>query len=238
MLNNIFNFKLQFFGHFRIILNERFNRITLPVLVANQMSTEEEIVYRASVSDEYISWFAGQEKFVMENPGQVHCEANLDNATRGKRPLDQHLIYPANHAILIFIKHFSEALCVREKELVVLLSSDQPKTKWYKVDKLLVDRARYMIKFIVYAQLYYTTLRDCKLVRTISSEHEDFALVMRLAADWALKVDPQTKTVSDWSSDDYRPTVTMHLRVTYYVVVAVESSAAALHQKVIKLISK
>ena len=87
-----------------------------------------------------------------------------------------------------------------------------------------------MILVVVYAQMYYTTLRDCKLVRLVEEEQE-FALVQKLAKQWGLKVDPASKRVSDWAHGAYRPAIVVTLHVTYFVVTGVESSAASLHKK-------
>lgn len=201
-----------------------------------------DTVYRASVSNNIVKWFAGQDRFVVENPCQVLTRANTEDKdleTRAKRPVINYLVYPEEHSLILFINMFEEDLEVQPHEKRLLktdrdtgLGSGTGKGgRLYQVDKSLVDRAREMILYVVYAQMYYTTLRDCRLVRQIESEEQEFALLHRLASDWGLAVHPQTKHVSDWAPGQYRPQVVVTLRVTYFLIHSVSNSAAALHKE-------
>jgi hypothetical protein len=226
---------------------ETTNVISLGTIQACSTVCIPKTLYRASVSEDVVKWFAGQDKNITEDPLKVHTRVNLDTDTRATKPVLSYLIYPADHALVLFIQMFEDDLQGKE-ERVVLSSVTNPlftgvsdkmrlmhgdrdnKALWYQVDKDLIDSARDMILVVVYAQMYYTTLRDCTLVRLFEEEQE-FALVQKLAKQWGLKVDPVTKRVSDWAPGAYRPVIVVTLHVKYFVVTGVESSAASLHKK-------
>ncbi len=217
-------------------------RGNVTVWSTDRESGEGDTIYRASVSSNIVKWFAGQDRFVVENPCQILTRANTDDKdmeARAKRPIINYLVYPEEHSLILFINMFEEDLEVQPHEKRLLKTDRDTGLKavaakggrLYQVDKSLVDRAREMILYVVYAQMYYTTLRDCRLVRQIESEEQEFALLHRLASDWGLAVHPQTKHVSDWGNGQYRPQVVVTLRVTYFLIHSVSNSAAALHKE-------
>ncbi len=228
------------------------NSIDLYPIKANKTVYKEKMfIYRASVSSNIVKWFAGQDRFIVEDPiHQVLTRANTEEAdltARAKRPVIPYLIYPDTHSLIMFIKMFAEDLNVQQSEMRPLRtdrdtgglgqrgSSSSSSASLYQVDKTLVDRAREMILHVVYPQMYYTTLRDCRLIRQVESEEQEFALLHRLASDWGLTVNPQTKHVSDWANGQYRPQVVVTLRVKYFLIHSVSNTAAALHTERVRL---
>lgn len=222
------------------------NLIELGSIPANGTSCAELVIYKASVKENIVKWFAGQDRYIVEDPCQVLTRVNTDEAdelARADRPVISYLVYPENHSLVMFIDMFADIL-KRQSHEMRLLRSDREASlsggmrttaRLYQVDKALVDRAREMILYVVYAQMYYTTLRDCKLIRQVETESDDFALLHRLAHEWGLTVHPQTKHVSDWAPGQYRPQVVVTLRVSYFLIKEVSNSAAALHKERILL---
>lgn len=209
------------------------NTMSLGPIAPATTSCTHKVLYKASATEDIIRWFAGQDRIVAENPLQVHSEINTDKETRADKPVLEYLIYPQDHALILFIKMFSDHLNRRDNELVLMQGDreEQHGKLWYRVSRDLISRAREMILYVVYAQIYYTTLRDCSLTRTIESDEQEYALVRRLAKQWKLDVDARTGRVSDWAPGAYRPIVAITLQVTYFTVTGVESSAASLHKK-------
>jgi len=190
-------------------------------------------LYTASVSLNVIKWFAGQENFVWEPPSQIISDANTsgDATDRANRPVIEWSIYPPSHSLVQFIGMFADDLQKQPSEIVEMKGDRDDSSRWLKIDQKLVKRAREMIKIVVYAQIYYTTLSNCKLTYIPVSEDHEKSLLLKLAKEWHLHVDPKTKRVSDWPVGAYRPCIAVTLRVTYFVVKGVKISAATLHKK-------
>ena len=89
-----------------------------------------------------------------------------------------------------------------------------------------------MILYVVYAQMYYTTLRDCTFERLVdeSTDISEHALVLKIASQWKLNVDKTTKAVEDWPRGAYRPQVVITLHVEYFVVKKNSASAASIYK--------
>jgi hypothetical protein len=207
------------------------NTIGLGLIPPCTTSCDTKLLYKASVTHDIVRWFAGQDKQVFEDPNKFHSRINTNANTRVERPVTQYLIYPSDHALVLFIKMFEDDLTGDVEERMRLMTGDRADgTRWYQVDRDLVEEARDMILVVVYAQLYRTTLRDCTLVRIIE-EDQEWVLVQKLAKQWGLKVDPATKRVSDWAVGSYRPVVVVTLHISYYLVTGVDTSAASLHKK-------
>lgn len=212
---------------------ERTNRVQMGLVEPCKTRCVTKQLYRCSVSDDIVRWFAGQDRMIADNPMQAQFspQANPDPSTRAERPVIDSCIYPSSHALIFFIRMFSDALAVKSSEIVVMKGDRDDQSRWYRVSVDLVKRAREMVLYVVYAQIYYTTLRECTLTRVIDNDAQEYALVMRLASQWGLTVHPKTKRVSDWEPEAYRPVVVITLRVEYFVVNNAQSSAAALYKK-------
>ena len=210
---------------------EKANRLSVGPIPASETSCQHKVLYRASVSEDILRWFAGQDRIVAETPLQEQSRPNLNPDTRGNAPVTRFFIYPADHALVLFIHMFEDVLHVQPGEKVAMRGDRDADKRWYQLSVDLVERAREMILVVVYAQIYYTTLRDCTLGRVMERDEREYALVLRVAAQWGLRVDPKTRRVADWGADAYRAVVAVTLRVDYVIVSGVESSAAALHKK-------
>lgn len=206
------------------------NAIALQTIKAKHVDCTRRVIYNATADRNMIMWFAGQETYVMEKAYQIVSEPNLDPETRGKKPLTEFMLCPHNHALVHFIEMFSEDLNRKPDEMRKMVGDRDPESKWYRLSMDLVRRAREMITVVVYAQIYYTTLRDCTLSRIINSEREDYALLLALAAEWKLKIEKGSGRIADWAPGEYRPVVTITLRIHYFRVNKVRDSAAALHK--------
>jgi hypothetical protein len=221
---------------------ERDNVISLGLLKANTSHYEKEQVYRASLSDMSIRWFAGQDhvvadpqvNWVSSKPVTNSADAayrNANTATHETTLLD------ADHALVTYINHCRADLTDVDQGMRPLQSDRaDDRIKYFSVDRRLLDEARRSILFKVYAQMYYTQLRDCYVVRRCESEQGEIALALRVAEQWGLAVHPETKLISDWGPHAYRPVVMMTLRIRYTVASGVSSSAASLHKTRTRLV--
>jgi hypothetical protein len=226
--------------NFRSNTAERENVIELGLLKANTTSMHCEPLYRASLTDNSIRWFAGQDHVVADPTVQwVQSRSNVegDPASRLANPLIESTILDADHALVTFLDKFGSDLPGKEQGMRPL-HTDRADTRvrYYSVDRPLLDQARLKILYTVYAQMYYTQLRDCHLKRLVESEQGETALVLRIAEQWGLAVNPATKAVSDWGPDAYRPSVVITLRIRYTVVNGVASSAASLYKTRTRLV--
>ena len=215
-------------------LAEASNVIHLQPIPANTTLCHPRLLYRASIQPSIVKWFAGQDAHIQEPESHVHHKINSEDKTRADRPVVDYAIYSEDHSLIIFIRMFADDLDVKDSEISLMVGDRDATTRWCQVDRLLVERARSMILYVVYAQMYYTTLQNCSLQRVIDANAElaEHALVMKLAAQWGLRVDSKTKKVSDWPEGAYRPVVVVTLHVEYFVVRRGDSraSAAALHK--------
>jgi hypothetical protein len=85
---------------------------------------------------------------------------NEDDTTRAARPVLPYMIYPADHALIMFINVFRDDLQGVDDKMRLMQGNRGDSTRWYQVDKDLVDSARDIILVVVFAQMYYTTLRQ------------------------------------------------------------------------------
>lgn len=223
---------------------ERKNELSLGQLEGGQSVTgEPRLLYRASASDQIIKWFAGQDGSVMITPSQISSVVNTrpgaSNEERAARPTIDLAIFPDDHTLVMFINMFYTDLQVTSDEMTRLhgdRGSMQP--SFWSVDLALVERARRMILYVIYAQMYYTTMQSTRLTRRVVSEDQDYALLQTVAAKWGLPRDPETKQIKDWPQGVYRPVVSITLRVKYFVVRRVEQTAALLQRQSTQLKKK
>lgn len=224
---------------------ERKNELSLDVLEADRTvwTDKPRILYRASVSNEIITWFAGQDGAVMLTPSQItavqNTRANLTAEERAANPVVRLAIFPSDHTLVMFIRMFQTDLEVTDGEMTQFYGDrgESGPTFW-SIDLALIERARKMILYVVYAQMYYTTMQSAQLTRRITSHEEDAALLASIAARWELPYDPLTRRYRDWPQGCYRPVVSITLRVKFYVVSRVESTAALLQRQSTQLKKK
>ena len=217
---------------------ERENVINLGVIKALSTCSKPKQVYRASLSDNSIKWFAGQDHVVAEKsnasytgpkapppPARPTVEGSV--ASRAETPVELYDIMDADSALVTFIKRFCDdmpGIHSRMEPLNVNKADDR--VRYYKVDRRLVREAKEKILYTVYAQMYYTRLPNCLIARRVESEVGVEGIAIKLAGDWHLAIDPKTKCISDWSADAYRPMVVITLRVQYTAVHGVSATAA------------
>lgn len=224
---------------------ERKNELSLDVLEADRTvwSDKPRILYRASVSNEIITWFAGQDGAVMLTPSQItavqNTRANQTAEERAAHPVVRLAIFPSDHTLVMFIRMFQTDLDVADGEMSQFYGDrgESGPTFW-SIDLALIERARKMILYVVYAQMYYTTMKSAQLTRRVASYEEDAALLPAIAARWELPFDALTKRYMDWPQGAYRPVVSITLRVKFYVVSRVESTAALLQRQATHLKKK
>lgn len=223
----------------RLYANQAEQRNVIPIHSIDHSSTlvETKEIYRASISEDAVKWFAGQDKFVQETPSQIrrHINANGSAAARASQPERETAIYSDSHSIITFIQMFHADLHVADEDIVLMKGDRDAASRWYQVDLELVKRARKMILYVVYSHMYYTTLKGCTLQRAIDSDEAEFARVQLIAAKFKLAMDANTRYVSDWGRDAYRPVVVVTFAIDYYVVRDVQESAAALHTRMTAL---
>ena len=219
----------------RLYANQAEQRNAIPIHSIEHLSTsvESKELYRASISEDAVKWFAGQDKFVQETPSQIrrHINASGSAASRANQPERETAIYSDSHSIITFIQMFHADLHVGDEDIVLMKGDRDAASRWYQVDLELVKRARKMILYVVYSHMYYTTLRGCTLQRAIDSDEAEFARVQLIASKFKLAMDHNTRYVSDWGRDAYRPVVVVTFAIDYYVVRNVQESAAALHTR-------
>jgi len=227
---------------------ERENVINLGVIKALSTCSKPKQVYRASLSDNSIKWFAGQDHVVAEKsnasytgpkapppPARPTVEGSV--ASRAEAPVEHYDIIDADSALVTFIKRFCDdmpGIHSRMEPLLVNKADDQ--VRYYKVDKKLVHEAKEKILYTVYAQMYYTRLPNCLIARRVESEHGEEGIAIKVAGDWHLAVDPKTKCISDWSADAYRPVVVITLRILYTAVHGVSATAASFFRSQTRLV--
>lgn len=214
-------------------VSEVSNTVSVKPIPPNTTTMERQNLYTASVSLDTIKWFAGQEGLVWSNPSIFEKTANTDSnvANRVSRPEIEWVVYTADHPMITIIKRFRDKLRVTSNEIFERKGDRSETSKWYQVDNNLVERARRYIIYVIYAQIYYTTLRNCKLVYKPQSKEHEQALLMKLANEYNLETEKRTGRVSDWPPGSYRPVVTFTLKVDYVVVANVKDSAGTLQKK-------
>jgi hypothetical protein len=227
---------------------ERENVINLGVVKALSTTCKQEQVYRASLSDDSIKWFAGQDDVVAEKtgsyyvapkvpppPARVVAEGSV--SVRGAMPVIPYSVVAADSALITFIKRFCQDMPDIHQRMRPLHTDRADKTvRFYSIDQPLVEEAKAKILYTVYAQMYYTRLSDCIIARRVESELSEESIALKLAADWKLPIDAKTKRISDWSASACRPVVIITLRVLYTVVSGVSASAASLFKTRTRLV--
>jgi hypothetical protein len=218
---------------------ERENVINLGPVKAMSTSMKMRQVYRASLSDNSIRWFAGQDHVVAEKsggtftgpktpppPANPTVEGNA--AVRAATPIIPYVIMDVKSALVTFIKRFCDDMPnIHERMRPVVTDKADKTVRYYQIDTPLVEEAKEKILYTVYAQMYYTRLPDCLIARRVENELSEESIALKLAADWGLFVDPKTKRISDWSADAYRPVVVITLDVRYTIVSGVSATAAS-----------
>jgi hypothetical protein len=217
---------------------ERENVINLGLVKAMSTSVKSMPVYRASLSDNSIKWFAGQDHVVAEKSGGTYTGLKAppppanptvegSPAVRAATPVVPYVIMDAKSALVTFIKRFCDDMPdIHERMKPVVTEKADKTVRYYQIDIPLVEEAKEKILYTVYAQMYYTRLPDCFIARRVENELSEESIALKLAADWGLPVDPKTKRISDWSADAYRPVVVITLRVIYTIVSGVSATAA------------
>lgn len=192
-------------------------------------------VYKASISAHTVKWFAGQEHHIMNNRSQIIGDVDSRDMRRSPVQITQWVIYAREHSLLSFIREFSRELEVTEDDYSFVKDDrTQLDQKFVKVKLDLIQRAQNMIKEVVFAQIYYTTLSRCRLVHVPpSSEADQKNILERMASNWDLG-----DSGKDWERGAYRPTIVLTFEVAYYVVSGVKQSAAAIHKEVTKIKTK
>lgn len=224
------------------------NVINLGIIRAMSTTIKQEQVYRASLSDDSIKWFAGQDDVVADKTGAYQTGPKMPPqparplvegtpATRAAMPAIPYVIMDADSALVTFIKRFCDDMPnIHERMQPVRTDRAENGIRYYKVDKPLVEEAKEKILYTVYAQMYYTRLQDCLIARRVESETCEESIALKVAADWGLPVDPKTKRIADWSADAYRPLVVITLRVAYTVASGVSATAASLFKTKTRLV--
>lgn len=189
-------------------------------------------VYKASISAHTVKWFAGQEHHIMNNQSQLIRDVDSRDMRRSPVRITQWVIYARDHSLLSFIREFARELEVTEDDYS-FVKDDRTRLdeKFVKVKLDLIQRAQQMIKEVVFAQIYYTKLSQCRLVHVPPSSDADQKNVLdRMTRNWDL-----SRTGEDWERGAYRPTIVLTFEVSYYVVSGVKQSAAAIHKEVTKI---
>jgi len=228
---------------------ERENVINLGTVRGLSTSHKEEQVYRASLSDESITWFAGQDHVVADKSGTYHVAPKVAPpparpvveggvAERAAMPTVPFVIMDGDCALISFILRYCGDIPDLQKRMRLLHTDRSGQgTRLYEVDTPLIEEAKEKILYTVYAQMYYTRLEDCIIARRRSvTETCEEGIALKLASEWGLPIDQRTKRISDWSADAYRPVVIITLRVTYAVVSGVYATAASLHKTKTRLV--
>jgi len=224
---------------------DRDNVIELGWLRANHtavLASEAYPVYRASLEEEFIKLYAGQDQVVVElnTLKAANAEANLEGnaAQRAIQPLLESSILPATHPLVIFIGRCCRDLPERQngfKLMTTIAGTDRSEECYYRVSRALLEEARRLIVIGIFTRMRYTRLRDCHIVRQYESAAGESALLHLVANKFGLKVtnagggNGATVHVADWGPGAYRPTVSMTLRIRYIVVDGVSATAAALY---------
>jgi hypothetical protein len=189
-------------------------------------------LYKASISPHIVKWFAGQEHHVMNNGDQIIRDVNAREVRRSPVQVTEWAIYERNHSLLAFIREFAEQLNVTGDDFSYVQDNrSQFDTKFVKIRLSLIQRAQKMIKEVVYAQIYYTTLRSCHLVHVPPRDDNISAFIAaRMLCDWG----------EDWEQRPYKPSIVLTFEVGYYVVVSGDknAAAAAIRKDVTKIKSK
>lgn len=178
---------------------ERKNELSLDVLEANRTAWSEDarVLYRSSVSNQIITWFAGHDGEIMSVPTQITTSDNnrpgLSPEERANEPVISLAIYPSGHSLVMFILMFRDDLNVGSGEMSQYKGNDSNSTTFWAIDIRLIDRARQMILYVIYAQMYYTTMHSARLVRRVASEVEDNTILRATAIRWNLPFDQETK---------------------------------------------
>jgi hypothetical protein len=191
-------------------------------------------VYKASISAHTVKWFAGQEHHIMNNRSQIIGDVDTRDMRRSPVRITQWVIYARDHSLLSFIREFAQELEVTEDDYS-FVKDDRTRLdeKFVKVKLDLIQRAQNMIKEVVFAQIYYTKLSQCRLVHVPpSSDADQKNVIDRMARNWDLTAE------QDWERGAYRPTIVLTFEVSYYVVSGVKQSAAAIHKEVTKIKTK
>jgi|WetSurMetagenome_2_1015567.scaffolds.fasta_scaffold00184_32 hypothetical protein len=227
---------------------ERENVINLGVVRSLSTVVKEERVYRASLHDETITWFAGQDNVVAEKTGAIFVGPKVapapakpavegSVASRAATPVVSYVIMDSGSALVIFIKRFcGDMPNIYDRMRPVYTDRSDRGIRYYEVDKPLIEEAKAKILYTVYAQMYYTRLQDCIIARRVESEISEESIALKLASDWSLPIDPKTRRISDWSAEAYRPVVIITLRVLYAVVNGVHATAASLFRTRTRLV--
>lgn len=156
---------------------ERDNVINLGVIRSLSTSITEERVYRASLHDDTIKWFAGQDEVVAEKTGSTFVGPKVAPApakptvegapaARAAVPVVSYAIMDSGSALVLFIKRFCDDMPnIHDRMRPVYTDRADRAIRYYEVDKPLIEEAKAKILHTVYAQMYYTRLQDCIIAR-------------------------------------------------------------------------
>ena len=229
--------------------SERNNAIDLGVLRANSTSKEHHQsfqAYRASLKEEYIKLYAGQDDVVADlstlKPANAEANMQLDPIRRAAQPIIESSFLPATHPLVTFIDQCCRDLPERQTGFKLLTSDPSSRRnddRYYRVSRPLLEEARKLIVIGIFTRMRYTRLSDCHIVRQYESDAGERALVLRIADKFGLKTTGTgaNTQVADWLPGAYRPTVTLTLRIRYIVVDGVSATAASLYNcKRVKLV--
>jgi hypothetical protein len=228
---------------------ERDNIINLGVVPAMSTTTKAVEVYRASLSDNTIKWFAGQDAVVADKSGRYYVAPKVppppakvvtegSPAARAATPLNPYVFLDCKDALVIYMKLFcGDMPNIHERMEPMQTDRSDKAIRYYKVDTSLVEDAKKKILYTVFSQMFYTRLKDCIIARRVeTNDLVEESIALKLAGDWNLPVDPKTRRISDWSADAYRPVVIITLRLQYTVVNGVSATAASLFKTKTRLV--
>jgi len=228
--------------------SERNNAIDLGLLRASSTSKEHQVfqAYRASLKEEYIKLYAGQDEVVADlstlKPANAEANMQLDPVRRAAQPIIESSFLPATHPLVTFIDQCCRDLPERQTGFKLLTSDPSSRRnddRYYRVSRPLLEEARKLIVIGIFTRMRYTRLSDCHIFRQFETDAGERALVLRIAERFGLKTSGNgaNAQVADWLPGAYRPTVTMTLRIRYIVVDGVSATAASLYNcKRVKLV--
>jgi len=228
---------------------ERDNAISLGVIRAGRTPDTTVLqLYRASLDEKKIRLYAGQDNVVADH-SVMQPAATVPNLTgtakeRAARPVITSTILPATHALVTFIITECEDLTGGSDDgknpNFALLATERARSdmQYYRVSQTLLEDARLRILTGIFSRMRYTSLRSCYMGHCYESEAGETALILKVADHFNLKISGGTSapTVADWKPGDYRPTVSITLRVRYVIVDGVSASAASLYKQRVRLV--